>query len=438
MPDQLLVIDGAPQVLVVDGQTPQLLRVAAQGPPGPAGTPGTPGAPGPAGGQGPQGTPGVQGVQGPQGTPGAPGAPGVGVPPGGTAGQALQKVDAADYNTAWVTPAPGGVTSFNGRTAAAAVLTTADVTGALGFSDFARLGQANTFTAAQTIDAGGRYLQVNNTGTAKAGVQFNSLGSTPGAMSYGFALTHDRTGGLDDLRVSAFNAGTETVLLHSTTRGQYLGIGGTPSGGTGYINMLSPTATLPIFAIGSNAGSTVVAARLLGYSSDNTSGGGGLEIGANPVFMRLFRDASNNYRVYTTSVSAGSLTLDTLGGVIVSNRTATASPLTVLVAASQTGVACQFQGPSSVQTRPQADVDTAWVTATDASRKARLVLRAWDLAAREVLRGEATGTAAAVGFLGAAAVSRQTVTGSRADGTALASLLTSLANLGLITDSTTA
>ena len=45
---------------------------------------------------------------------------------------------------------------------------------------------------------------------------------------------------------------------------------------------------------------------------------------------------------------------------------------------------------------------------------------------------------AKMGFLGASAVVRQPVTGSRTDGTALASLLTAMANLGLITDSTTA
>ena len=45
---------------------------------------------------------------------------------------------------------------------------------------------------------------------------------------------------------------------------------------------------------------------------------------------------------------------------------------------------------------------------------------------------------ASAGFFNAAAVTKPTVTGSRADGTALASLLTALANLGLITNSTTA
>lgn len=43
-----------------------------------------------------------------------------------------------------------------------------------------------------------------------------------------------------------------------------------------------------------------------------------------------------------------------------------------------------------------------------------------------------------VGFTGATPVGRQTVTGSRSDGTALASVLTALAAFGLITDNTTA
>lgn len=36
------------------------------------------------------------------------GATGEGVPPGGTAGQVLEKIDGTDYNTQWATPAGGG------------------------------------------------------------------------------------------------------------------------------------------------------------------------------------------------------------------------------------------------------------------------------------------------------------------------------------------
>ena len=48
------------------------------------------------------------------------------------------------------------------------------------------------------------------------------------------------------------------------------------------------------------------------------------------------------------------------------------------------------------------------------------------------------GTSAAIGFFGATAVARPTVTGSRGGNAALADLLTDLASLGLITDSTSA
>jgi hypothetical protein len=54
-------------------------------------------------------------------------------------------------------------------------------------------------------------------------------------------------------------------------------------------------------------------------------------------------------------------------------------------------------------------------------------------ATRHVLDGAAN----SVGFFGATAVGRQTVTGSRTDGTALANLLTALEALGLIDDNTT-
>jgi hypothetical protein len=58
--------------------------------------------PGPVGPAGPQGDPGTAGAAGAQGDPGP------GVPAGGTAGQALVKVDATDYNTHWADVTGGG------------------------------------------------------------------------------------------------------------------------------------------------------------------------------------------------------------------------------------------------------------------------------------------------------------------------------------------
>lgn len=69
---------------------------------------------GPQGLQGPKGDPGLDGATGPtgpQGATGPKGDTGAGVPIGGTAGQQLAKVDGANYNTQWVTPAAPLITS---------------------------------------------------------------------------------------------------------------------------------------------------------------------------------------------------------------------------------------------------------------------------------------------------------------------------------------
>lgn len=50
-----------------------------------------------------------------------------------------------------------------------------------------------------------------------------------------------------------------------------------------------------------------------------------------------------------------------------------------------------------------------WAVATDASRTGRAIFYIYDTAAREYLRGEASGTAPMIGFLGAGAVVRQTI-----------------------------
>lgn len=94
---------------------------------------------------------------------------------------------------------------------------------------------------------------------------------------------------------------------------------------------------------------------------------------------------------------------------------------------------------SSTNTDRQAlIIRSTWATATDASRKARTDFFTFDTSARLALRLEGSGSAAMIGFLGASAVARPTVTGSRAGNAALASALTALANLGLITDSSSA
>jgi len=78
----------------------QLVPIGVPGPTGPQGPAGPTGATGATGPQGPAGAAGATGATGPQG---ATGAAGVGVPAGGTAGQAPLKLSGTDYDVAWTT-----------------------------------------------------------------------------------------------------------------------------------------------------------------------------------------------------------------------------------------------------------------------------------------------------------------------------------------------
>ncbi len=87
----------------------------ATGSQGPAGPTGPQGATGATGSQGPIGNTGAQGPQGNTGATGPQGPAGQGVPVGGTAGQVLSKIDAANYNTQWINLTGGGtVTAVTG------------------------------------------------------------------------------------------------------------------------------------------------------------------------------------------------------------------------------------------------------------------------------------------------------------------------------------
>jgi hypothetical protein len=85
-------------------------------------------------------------------------------------------------------------------------------------------------------------------------------------------------------------------------------------------------------------------------------------------------------------------------------------------------------------------MDGSWLDSTDATRTSRVTHHVYSGATKvEYLRAEGDGAGGVkIGILGATAITRPTVTGSRGGNAALASLLTALASLGLITDSTTA
>ncbi len=128
----------------------------------------------------------------------------------------------------------------------------------------------------------------------------------------------------------------------------------------------------------------------------------------------------------TSTAPDTALQRDGVAGVSLNDNGTTSNPYLAIQAKS-----------STTALRNRVQITTAAADNTDATRKYRFILSAYDTAAREVMRGEASGTAALIGFLGATAVVRQNITGAKGGNAALTSLLTALVNLGLITDSTT-
>lgn len=158
-----------------------------------------------------------------------------------------------------------------------------------------------------------------------------------------------------------------------------------------------------------------------------SSGGGGLELGQN--LSSLYTDFTIQGAVTATISDSG--TGNRVIPAILAHRTS-GTP------GAAFGVQLRLQGDSSTNTvRDIATLEAIWVTTTDASRKGRASLYAYDTAAREGVRVEASGSAPMVGFYGGGAVVKQTVSGSRGGNAALASLLTALASMNLITDNTT-
>jgi hypothetical protein len=78
------------------------------------------------------------------------------------------------------------------------------------------------------------------------------------------------------------------------------------------------------------------------------------------------------------------------------------------------GVLTQLDSSTTDDTTA-ADEMTTWVVATHASRTARRVFNIYDTASREAIRMEASGSAPMIGFLGAAAIARQTVAADATD-----------------------
>jgi hypothetical protein len=366
--------------------------------------------------------------------------------------------------------APGGVTSFNTR-AGAVTLTAADVTGALGFSDLARLGQANTFTAGpQTVVVnadGNRGVVVRaNSATQSAPLQEwqTSSGGPRARVTAAQEFSNPSPNGCSGANNQAFGAGALAACTtgHDNTAAGALAAGALATGsgnvalGSGALgasvngnsNMAVGNGALGANTSGSSnvaMGGSALAANTTGGSNtavggdalgSNTAAAGSTAVGRNALggATGLGNTAVGNAALAGVTTGThncavgygpGSPVLATgsfnafLGDTADAAAAATQFGLALGYGAICASNECAFGPNLNVQTgygksstnavRPRADFTDGAVDNTDATRKYRRVFNAWDTAAREVMRGEADGAGPRVGFLGAVAIARRTV-----------------------------
>lgn len=244
------------------------------------------------------------------------------------------------------------------------------------------------------------------------------LASAPDLTPY--ALLAGRAGGQTLVGDTASGGALTLQSTGNATRGR-INLG---SAGTSYFDEASGQLTVA-------AAVSAVGQFTTANGQFNSSSGAGLSLAVGGT-RRLAIGAQGNVTI-CSNLSAPS-DVNCLAGAEVGTR----SPLAVQGVASQSAPLFPLLGQSSTTAgRRMGVVDAAWASSTDASRKGRLTLAASDASGtdREGFRVESDGAAALVGFYGATAQAKPTVTGSRGGNAALASLLAALAALGLLTDS---
>jgi uncharacterized glyoxalase superfamily protein PhnB len=170
-------------------------------------------------------------------------------------------------------------------------------------------------------------------------------------------------------------------------------------------------------AIGYNTGrgiiigvnNTIIGANVTGLASGLS---GVVIIADGAGNQRIYVNASGNVGIGTTLAGAG-VTYKTLN-----------------INGSQL-----FVGADSTQESPMTQIDPSYVVNTHASYTTRTVFSQWKAGgALEIMRLE-SGASAMIGFYGHAAAVQPTVTGLKGGNAALGSLLTALAGMGLVIDS---
>jgi hypothetical protein len=353
----------------------------------------------------------------------------------------------------------------------------------------ALLGTANVFTTQQMVDGTSNQIQFrvqgHSTQTANLQTWERSTGVvTSGVDMFGRIFSHAGTS-IDNFFTSLAGVSTATGIgnvgigsfaLDALTDGEH-------NFGLGYGSLSKVTTGNYNVGIGNSAGINIVGSSrniAIGFFANSTgNGSGNTTIGNQSArFLTgsdvIFIGAWSGYNQTTLSnlliidnqqraSAAVEITNSIINGVmgatpsvqtlrlnavstIAVNTTTTNAPLTVFdltayVSTAATGFANgggvrqTFTAETATDGTSQlmANITSTWIDSTNATRKAKLSLSAYDTAARLGIEIEASGTEAKLGFYGVSPIARAVLaTGA---GASVDDVITALQNLGLVKQS---
>ena len=267
--------------------------------------------------------------------------------------------------------------------------------------------EASTRAAADTAEASARTTHEALTTTAHGGIIASSdVTTTPTASKVPRAVTGTT---IADGWLSAAIARTSDVTAEATARASadsaHAALTTSAHGGivastdARLSDARTPTTHAATHQHG--GGDEIATATPAANVIPKTGAGGNLDSWISTALARIA--SANNWTVAQTFVPTHSTATNTL---TVMSYNVLASGVTPAAGFGQDHV---FNASSDTQNRNQHLQRTSWVSAVDASRKARTIFYTFDTAAREAFRIEASGTTPMIGFLGAAAVVRQVV-----------------------------
>ncbi len=346
--------------------------------------------------------------------------------------------------TAGITSIPAGSGTQNERYGAQTM--TVSVSGsdnvALGYHALSSLTSGNENAA-----IGSLALSSNDIGSGNLAIGHNSLGQNTSGdqnVAIGQSALSSNISGSNNVAIGQNALTVASGQDNNVAVGQGVMqavVSGAKNTGVGTSALGSLTGSFAT-AVGAFAGysNTNTGGTYLGYAAGYAStGAGNVLVGYLAGYPTLSSGTNNTFVGYSADAQSGGVNYGTALGYQAQAGT------NELALSPYTTFQTFYTLSSSSTLRQTHDITIVQVDNTDATRKYRFVLNAWDTAAREVMRGEASGAAAALSFFGGTANIKQAVTGKIASATTVADLVTTLTSLmtalatkyNLVTDSTT-